>query len=160
MTGTLTVAARGDREIVMTREFAAPRAMVFDACTKPELIRRWLLGPPGWTMIVCEVDLRVGGAYRYVWRNTQGTEMGMGGVFREVVAPERLVSTEKFDESWYPGECVGTIVLTESGGRTTLTQSLLYDTREARDGVLQSPMEQGVGVSYDRLDVLLAAGNR
>ena len=80
----LRVVAQGDREIVITRSLNAPRSLVFDAFTKPELLRKWLLGPPGWTMIVCEVDLRVGGAYRYVWKNTKGTVMGMGGVMREI----------------------------------------------------------------------------
>ena len=90
---TLKVAARGDHEIVMSRAFAAPRRLVFEAWTKPELVRRWLLGPPGWTMIVCDIDLRVGGRYRYVWRHDDGREMGMGGVYREVMAPERTAST-------------------------------------------------------------------
>ncbi len=157
-TGALKVAARGDRELVMTREFAAPRALVFDAFTRPELVKRWLLGPPGWSMPVCEIDLRVGGKYRYVWRDDrQGTEMGMGGVYREIVVPERLVATERFDQSWYPGEAVGTIVLGEQRGRTTLTQTLLYESRAARDVVLKSPMETGAAASYDRLAELLAS---
>jgi uncharacterized protein YndB with AHSA1/START domain len=157
-TGALKVAARGDRELVMTRVFAAPRTLVFDAFTKPELVKRWLLGPPGWSMPVCEIDLRVGGEYRYVWReDREGTEMGMGGVYREIVVPERLVATERFDQSWYPGEAVGTIVLAEQGGRTTLTQTLLYDSRAARDVVVKSPMETGVAASYDRLAELLAS---
>ena len=159
-TGTLSVTAKGDREIVMTREFNAPRTLVFDAHTKPELIRRWMLGPPGWSMVVCEVDLRVGGAYRYSWRKEGGPEMGMGGIFREVKAPERLVSNEKFDDAWYEGECLGTIVLTENAGRTTLIQTLLYDTPAARDSVIKSPMEQGIAYSYDRLDDLLASSSR
>jgi uncharacterized protein YndB with AHSA1/START domain len=156
--GKLQVTTAGDRQIVMTRVFDAPRTLVFDAFTKPELVRQWLLGPPGWSMPVCEIDLRVGGKYRYVWRHTNGNEMGMGGVFREIVPPERIVSTEKFDESWYPGEAVGTVVLTEQGGKTTLTQTILYDSREARDSVLKSPMEQGVAAGYDRLAELLEKG--
>jgi uncharacterized protein YndB with AHSA1/START domain len=157
-TGTLKLTMPGDREIVMTRVFDAPRTLVFDALTKPELVKQWLLGPPGWTMPVCEIDLRVGGAYRYVWRNANGKEMGMGGLFREVVVPERLVNTEKFDEAWYPGEAVGTAVLVEQGGKTTLTQTILYVSQEARDGVLKSGMERGVVASYDRLAELLASG--
>lgn len=154
--GTLKIMARSDREIVMTRVFDAPRSMVFDACTKPELVKRWLLGPDGWSMPVCEIDLRVGGTYRYVWRRDRdGTEMGMGGVYREIVAPERIVATEKFDESWYPGEAVGTLVLVEQSGKTTLTQTMLYESRESRDAVLKSPMESGVAASYDRLADLL-----
>jgi uncharacterized protein YndB with AHSA1/START domain len=160
-TGALKLTASGDREIVMTRDFDAPRQLVFDAWTKPELVRRWLLGPEGWTMPVCEIDLRVGGAYRYVWRHLQnGTEMGMGGIFREIAAPERLVATERFDQSWYPGEAVSTLMLVEQSGRTTLTQTVRYESREARDVVLKSPMEQGVAASYDRLEELLASSAR
>ena len=159
--GTLKLTTSGDREIVMTRDFDAPRQLVFDAWTKPELVRRWLLGPEGWTMPVCEIDLRVGGAYRYLWRHLQnGTEMGMGGVFREITAPERLVATERFDQSWYPGEAVSTLMLVEQSGRTTLTQTVRYESREARDVVLKSPMEHGVAASYDRLEELLASSAR
>jgi uncharacterized protein YndB with AHSA1/START domain len=155
--GTLQVTTRGEREIVMTRVLDAPRTLVFDAFTKPELVRQWLLGPPGWSMPVCEIDLRVGGKYRYVWRRDKdGTEMGMGGVYREVVIPERIVSTEEFDEAWYPGEAVGTLVLVEQDGKTTVTQTVLYESRETRDAVLKSPMESGVAASYDRLEELLA----
>src|SRR5688500_17262691 len=107
-----------DREILIARDFNAPRQLVFDAFTKPELVRRWLLGPSGWTMPVCEIDLRAGGAYRYVWRKEGVKDMGMGGVFREVVSPERIVATEKFDESWYPGEALNTTVFVEEGGIT------------------------------------------
>jgi uncharacterized protein YndB with AHSA1/START domain len=155
MNTNLKVTTPTDRGIVMTRVFDAPRRMIFDAFTKPELLKRWLLGPPGWSMIVCEVDLNVGGKYRYMWRNTEGQQMGMGGVVREIVAPERLVATEKFDDPWYPGEAVGTLVLTELSGRTTLTQTVLYESREIRDGVLKSGMESGVAASYDRLAEIL-----
>ena len=97
---TFKISTPTDREIEIERDFNAPRALVFDAFTKPELVRRWLLGPEGWTMPVCEIDLRVGGTYRYVWRKEFiGKEMGMGGVFREVVHPEKLTATEKFDDS-------------------------------------------------------------
>jgi uncharacterized protein YndB with AHSA1/START domain len=155
--GQLQVSAPGEREIVMTRSFNAPRELVFAAFTEPELLKQWLYGPDGWSLAVCEIDLRAGGSYRYVWKRLEdGFEMGMGGVFREVSPPSRLVSTERFDEAWYPGECVGTIELTESGGVTTLTQTLLYESREARDGVLKSPMESGVAAGYDRLERLLA----
>lgn len=107
-------------------------------------------------MPVCEVDLRVGGKYRYVWRNQHGIEMGMGGEYREIVVPERIVSTEKFDESWYPGGAVGTLTLVEQSGRTVLTQVMQYDTPEAREAVLKSPMEEGLGAGYRRLEDLLA----
>ena len=154
-TGALKLTTRGDREIVMTRLFDAPRALVFDAFTKPELVQQWLLGPPGWSMPVCEIDLRVGGVYRYVWRHANGNEMGMGGVYREIAAPERLVATEKFDEAWYPGEALITTTLAEQGGKTALTLAVLYQSRAARDAVLKSGMERGVAASYDRLAGLL-----
>jgi len=157
-TGTLQVTTPTDREIAMTRVFDAPRRLVFEALTKPELVRRWLLGPDGWSMPVCEIDLKVGGAYRYVWRRDKdGSEMGMGGVFREVVPSELLVATEKFDQAWYPGEALTTTVLVEEGGRTTLTTTVRYESREARDGVLKSGMESGVARSYDRLEEVLAS---
>lgn len=158
-TGNLKLTTSGDREIVMTRVFHAPRRLVFDAFTKPELVKQWLLGPPGWSMPVCEIDLKVGGRYRYVWRqDSGGSEMGLGGVYREIVPQERIVCTEAFDKAWYPGEAVGTLVLSEQGGKTTITQTVLYESREARDGVLKTPMEKGVAMSYDRLEALLASG--
>jgi uncharacterized protein YndB with AHSA1/START domain len=154
---TLKLTTPSDRELAMTRVFDAPRTLVFDAHTKPELVRRWLLGPPGWSMPVCEIDLRVGGKYRYVWRHDRdGTKMGMGGVYREIVAPERIVNTEKFDEAWYPGEAVGTLVLVEQGGKTALTYTMRYESGAARDAVIKSNMETGVAASYDRLADLLA----
>lgn len=153
--GNFTVSAPGDREIVMTRTFDAPRRLVFEAMTKPELLKRWFSGPPGWSLVVCEVNAKVGGTYRYVWRGPDGTEMGMGGVVREFQPPERIVQTEKFDQSWYPGEAVGTIVLIEEDGKTYLTLTVLYDSREARDAVLKTPMEQGVAAAYDKLAELL-----
>jgi len=159
--GTLKVTTPTDREIEMTRVFDAPRRLVWHAYTKPDLVRQWLLGPPGWSMPVCDIDLRVGGKYRYVWRHdSDGTEMGMGGVYREIRAPERLVTTEQFDQSWYPGEGVGTLVLLEQGGKTTLTLTMLYESREAREAALKSGMEQGVAASYDRLAELVAAASR
>ena len=157
MKNILQVTTQGDREIVMTRLFDAPRHLVFEACSQPELVRQWLLGPEGWSMPVCEIDMHVGGRYRYVWRHGDGREMGMGGVYREIVIPERVVATEKFDEAWYPGEAVGTLVLVERDGKTTLTQSMLYDSRQTRDAVLKSPMEKGVAASYDRLETLVTS---
>jgi uncharacterized protein YndB with AHSA1/START domain len=155
--GNLLVTAKGDREIDMKRVFNAPRRLVFEAITKPKLVQRWLLGPDGWTMPVCEIDLRVGGRYRYVWRKAaQGKEMGVSGVFREVTPPERIVHTERFDEAWYPGEAVITTVLVEHGGKTTLTMTIQCASTEARDGMLKSGMETGVERSYQRMDEILA----
>ncbi len=155
MKHTLQVAAQGDHEIVMTRVLDAPRQLVFDAFTKPELLKRWLGALEGWEFAVCEIDLRVGGKYRWLWKNTDGMQMGISGVYREIIPPEKIVSTERFDEAWYPGEGLGTILLTEEGGKTTVRQTVRYETREARDGVLKSPMETGVTASYNQLEQLL-----
>jgi len=157
--GNLTVSKQSDREIVMTRVFDAPRGLVFEALTRPDLVERWLLGPPGWSMVVCEIDLTAGGSYRYVWRNTDGTEMAMRGVYREIAPPDRIVSTESFEFGCEPqaGEQLVTAVLTEHDGRTTLTTTLLYPTAEARDQTIASGMERGVAASYDRLEQVLAS---
>jgi uncharacterized protein YndB with AHSA1/START domain/effector-binding domain-containing protein len=153
---SLKVTAPGDREIVMRREFDAPRALVFDAFTKPELVRRWLLGPDGWSMPVCEIDLRVGGRYRYVWkRDKDGQTMGISGVYRELSPPAREVQTERFDQAWYEGECVVTTVFEEREGRTAAVMTLLFESKKTRDGVLKSGMESGVARSYDRLADIL-----
>jgi uncharacterized protein YndB with AHSA1/START domain len=156
-TGSLQVTTPSEREIAMTRVFDAPRRLVFDALTKPELVKRWLGVRAGWTLPVCEIDLKVGGRYRYVWRGPNGAEMGMGGVYREIVRSERLVATEKFDDPWYPGEALDTQVLVEQHGMTTLTTTVRYDSKEIRDAVLKSPMEKGIAESYDKLDELLAS---
>jgi uncharacterized protein YndB with AHSA1/START domain len=153
----LQITTPSDREIAMTRVFDAPRRLVYDAFTTPELIKRWLGVRAGWTMPVCEVDLRVGGAYRYVWRGPKGQDMGMGGVFREIVRLERLVVTEKFDQSWYAGDAVDTTVFVEEGGQTTVTTTVRYESKEARDGVLKTPMATGVAESYDMLAEYLAS---
>jgi uncharacterized protein YndB with AHSA1/START domain len=155
--GKLQITTPSDRELAMTRSFDAPRSLVFDAWTKPELLKRWLGVRGGWTFAVCEVDLRVGGKYRYVWRGPSGAEMGMGGVFREVVKPERLVATEKFDQAWYEGDAVDTTTFVEGGGKTTVTTTVLYASKAVRDAVLKSPMETGVAESYDKLDEVLAS---
>ncbi len=156
-TGTLTVSLPGDREIMMTRVFDAPRRLVFAALTRPELLRHWFDGPPGWSLTVCEFEPRVGGAYRYEWRRDDGTQMGVGGVLREFVPPERMVTSEKFDQPWYPGEAVGTLVLAEHGARTTLTLTVRYESKEARDMVLRTPMKKGVQHGYDVLAAWMAA---
>jgi uncharacterized protein YndB with AHSA1/START domain len=151
-TGTLTVTTPSDREVMMTRVFDAPRQLVFEALTNPELLTRWF-GPHGWTLTTCEVDLRVGGAWRYVLQGPDDRSMGMGGVFREITPGEGTVHTEAFDD--YPGESVVTITLTEEGGRTTLTGTVLCESREVRDAVLASGMEHGAAETYDRLADLL-----
>jgi uncharacterized protein YndB with AHSA1/START domain len=156
-TETLQVTTPSAREIVMTRVFDAPRELVFAALTKPELLTRWLGVRDGWTMTVCEVDLKVGGAYRYEWRGPDGAELALGGVFREIVAPERIVASEKFDDPWDQGEALDTMVLVEEDGKTTLTTTVLAPSQEARDAVLESGMTRGVAESYDMLDEVLAS---
>ena len=153
--GTLKVTTPSDREIAMTRVFDAPRHLVFEAWTKPELVKRWLYGPDDWRLAVCEMDLRVRGATRFLWRDGDGNEMGMSGVFREVTPPDRLVFSEIWDDDWTGGEALNTIIFTEHVGKTTLTQTVLYSSGAARDGALQTGMEHGAAVSYDRLAELL-----
>ncbi|MBC8088954.1 MAG: SRPBCC family protein [Phycisphaerae bacterium] len=151
----LSVTAEGEREIKIVREFDAPRQLIYDCHMKEELVRQWLLGPPGWTMPVCEIDARVGGKYRYVWRKSAGEEMGMGGVFKEISEPERIVSTQLFDQDWTGGETLGTMVLTETNGRTKLEQIVLYPSKKAREGALSTGMTQGMEMGYQKLDALL-----
>jgi uncharacterized protein YndB with AHSA1/START domain len=141
---------------MMTRAFNAPRHLVYDCYTKPELLERWLHGPDGWRLSVRKNDLTVGGAYRWEWHHRDGGKMGMHGVYREIVRPERIVRSEIFDQDWTGGEATGTLLLTEQDGRTTLTTTVLYASREARDGALKSGMEKGVAASFDRLDAVLA----
>jgi uncharacterized protein YndB with AHSA1/START domain len=152
-TGALKVTTPTDREIMMTRVFDAPRRMVFEAFSKPELLKRWF-GPRGWTLVTCEVDFRVGGGFRFVLRGPDGQEMGMRGVYKEIAPPERSVHMESYDD--YPGESQVTGVLVEQGGKTTLTTTVLYPSKQVRDAVLQSGMEHGAAESYDRLAEMLA----
>ena len=152
--GTLQVTTPTDRKIALTRVFDAPRRMVFDAFSKPELLKRWF-GPRGWSLVVCEVDLKVGGGFRFVLRGPDGKEMGMRGVYREIVPPERSIHMESFDD--YPGESQVSAVFVEQGGKTTLTATILYPSREIRDAVVKSGMEHGAAESYDKLAELLAA---
>jgi uncharacterized protein YndB with AHSA1/START domain len=155
MPGKLTVDTPDDLKIVITRAFDAPRDLVFNCITTPDLVKRWMTGPPGWTMPVCEIDLRVGGKYRYVWRNAEGQDMGMGGIYREISRPERIVSNELFDEDWTGGETVATMTLVERDGRTTLTTTVAYSSTAARDAALRSGMTEGMEMGYANLDALL-----
>ncbi|MBK9272962.1 MAG: SRPBCC family protein [Flavobacteriales bacterium] len=155
MSTKVEIVPHGDRAIRITRTFQAPRTMVFDAMTTADRMLNWFHGAPGWTLVRCEIDLRVGGTYRWVWRNADGQEMGMGGMYKEIVRPERLVTTEKFDQAWYPGEAVGTMVLTEEGGRTLMTLTVEYESPTARDGVLAAELADGMEFGYQRLDQFL-----
>jgi uncharacterized protein YndB with AHSA1/START domain len=159
-TDTLTLTMPSDREVQVTRAFSAPRRMVFEALTTPALLMRWMHGPNGWTLAVCEVDLRVGGRFRYIWRKTNGREMGMGGVFREIVRPERIVHNEVFDDDWTGGETTVTTTLAERGAATTLTVTILYSSRDARDAALKTNFASGMEAGYNVLADLLASLER
>jgi uncharacterized protein YndB with AHSA1/START domain len=150
-----TLATPSDREIVITRVFNAPRRLVFEAYTNPAHLPHWMLGPQGWTMPVCEIDLRVGGAWRFVWRHSDGTEMAMRGVYQEIAPPERLVSRESWGGDW--PETLNTLLLSEQDGKTTITQRVLYPSREARDAALKTGMQEGMDQSFERLGEYLAA---
>lgn len=154
-TGTLKVTLPSDREILLTRVFDAPRQMVFDAFSKPELLKRWF-GPCGHSLTTCEVDFRVGGGFRFVLEDPNGQKMGMRGTYKEIAAPERTVHLESFDD--YPGESQVTAVFTEENGKTTLNATVLYPSKEVRDIVIQMGMEHGAAESYDKLAELLSAG--
>lgn len=157
--GALKVTTPSDLEIVMTRVFDAPRERVWEAMTKSDLLKRWCSGPPGWEMVLCEQDLTVGGSFRHEWRGPEGEAMAMRGIYREVARPERIVRTSTFEFGCEPqsGEQLETLVLTEEGGRTTLTLTLLYPSKEARDATIASGMEEGAGATYDNLAELLAS---
>jgi uncharacterized protein YndB with AHSA1/START domain len=151
--GVTTFATPSDREVVITRVVDAPRRIVFDAWTNPKHVSQWLLGPEGWTMPVCEIDLRPGGTWRHVWRKSNGSEMAMSGSYREVVPPERVVSTESWGPDW--PETLNTVVLTESGGQTTITLTIAYPSKAARDAALKTGMKDGTDQSFARLDRLV-----
>jgi uncharacterized protein YndB with AHSA1/START domain len=153
----MDITTPSDTELSIQRTFDAPRAKVFAAITTPDTIRRWLSGPPGWTMTECVLEPKAGTAYRFAWRNGEnGPTMGLGGTVTEAVVPEKLVATEKFDQPWYPGEAQISQRLTEADGKTTLTITMRYPAKDVRDGVLNSGMTTGMQMNYDRLAALLA----
>jgi uncharacterized protein YndB with AHSA1/START domain len=158
--GRLTITVQGDREILMTRAFNAPRQRVFDAFTKADLVQRWY-GPRDWTMPICEIDLRAGGSYHWVLRSPDGTEIHTRGTYQEVAPPERVVSSEQFEGfaevGWRPEDAsINTMVLAERDGQTMWTATVRYPSQAVRDGALQSPMEAGMNESFSRLDELVA----
>jgi uncharacterized protein YndB with AHSA1/START domain len=143
------------------RNFNAPRALVFDAWTKPALVQRWLLGPPGWTMPVCEMDVRPGGKFKWRWRSEEkGAEFGFSGEFREVVRPSRIVHVERYEPGDVGGEMGDALVtaeLTEKNGVTTHTMTIHYESKAVRDAAVKTGMTDGMEMSYQKLDELLAA---
>ena len=152
--GLLDATTPSPRELCLTRRFQAPRSLVWDCHTQPALIRRWLLGPPGWTMPVCEVDLRVGGRYRYEWHGQNGMAMALSGVYRELAAPELIRDTQTFDDDWTQGAADTTLRLLEDGAGTRLELTILYASQAARDHALSLPMMDGMEAGYARLDSL------
>ncbi len=152
--GSVDVTRPSPCELALSRVFAAPSALVFDAWTKPELLRRWY-GPSGWQLVVCEVDLRVGGAWRFVSRQPTGREVGQHGVYRELSAGRRIVNTESW-EDWNPGEVLVTTTFEEGAAGTKVTTLMCFPTREVRDMLIQSGMGDGHGEACDRLDEVLS----
>ena len=153
----LDVSKPSERELTVSRTFNAPRDLVFEAYTNPQMVKQWLFGPEEWRMVVCEIDFKVGGKFRFVWRHKEKGDMGMGGVYREIVKPKRIVHTELFDEDWTGGETLETTIFDEKDGRTTVTSTVRYASEAARDGALKTGMIDGLGTAYDRLAEFLVA---
>ena len=158
---TAQVTMPSDREVKVTRSFRAPRALVYRAYTEPQLLQRWLLGPPGWSMPVCEMDVRVGGRFRWRWRsNEDEQEFGFTGTFREVQPSTKIVHTEAYDPGsvggGYPGsDAIVTVTFREDGGMTTVTTLIDFGSKEARDAAVATGMTDGMEQSYQLLDRLL-----
>ncbi len=151
--GAMMYTTPSDREILITRVIAAPRRLVFEAWTDCEHVPHWMLGPEGWTMPICEIDLRPGGAYRHVWRRPDGEEMEIRGVYREIEPPERLVCTESWGGDW--PDTLDTLLFSEKDGKTTVTATLLYPSKEARDAALATGMMEGMSRAFDLLNEYL-----
>lgn len=149
----LQVAILGDREIVHTRVFNAQRQLVFAALTEPDLLRRWY-GPQGWTLVVCEMDFRVGGAWRFVTRKPDGREIVQFGVFTEIAPPERFSKTEHWID-WDVGEVAVTNQLVEREGQTTLTSTTRYPSRKVREELMAAGANRDAGQHYDQLEAVL-----
>ena len=156
-----TVTLQNDLDVVVVRNFNAPRTLVFDAWTKPALVQRWMLGPPGWTMPVCEMDVRPGGKFKWRWRSEEnGAEFGFSGEFREVVRPSRIVHIERYepgDVGGEMGEALVTSELTEKNGVTTQTMTIHYESKAVRDAALKTGMTDGMEMSFQKLDEVLAS---
>ncbi|MEX1257744.1 MAG: SRPBCC family protein [Gemmatimonadota bacterium] len=156
------VSLPSDREVLVTRVFSAPRALVYTAYTTPDLVRRWLLGPPGWTMPVCEMDVRVGGKFRWLWKSEKdGSQFGFHGEFKELEVPALIRHTEIYDPGDVggsmreAGEAMITVSFEERGGVTTLTTRMDFGSKEARDAAMATGMTDGMEMSYQLLDALL-----
>jgi len=153
----LTITTPGDRQIVVTRDFDAPRDLVFLCYSKPELLRRWY-GMPDWTTHICEIDFRVGGKWRLGQRSPDGYELASQGLYTAIVAPQRIEQTEYYDDNWTQGGTVNVLTLTEANGVTTATMTITFTTPEARAAAAASPMAVGMEIGFKRLDTLLTEG--
>jgi len=153
--GPLTITTPSDTQVVITRQFDAPRHLVFACYTQPALIRRWLNGAEGWVMTVCEFDARVGGKYRYEWKAPSGYVMGMGGVVTAIEPVSHVASAEVYDDDWTGGETKATLDFNEESGRTTLVNTITYSSKDARDGALKTPMAEGMEFGFKKLDTVL-----
>jgi uncharacterized protein YndB with AHSA1/START domain len=151
----LTLTTSGETDIVISRQFFAPARLVYRAWTDPTLVPRWLGKLTGWQMVECTIDLREGGAYRYVWSSDEGHRMGISGQFIQLIPNVRIVTKELFDEPWHEGDVIATVELTEQDGVTTATTTLRYDSQAVRDEVLKSDAAWGIEVSYAGLDELI-----
>jgi uncharacterized protein YndB with AHSA1/START domain len=151
MSHKVDVTTPTELDIRITRAFDAPPELVFDAHTKPDLLKKWMLGPPGWSMGACEIDLRVGGRYRVLWRSDEnGDEFNVRGQYRDIERPARLINTETFDG--VAGETLCAALFAPSGDGTFMTLTMSYESQELRDGALQSGMADGMAECFDRLD--------
>ena len=151
----LTITTPGDRDIVVVRQFDAPRDLVFLCYSRPELLRRWY-GMPDWTTFVCDIDFRVGGKYRIGQRSPDGYELASQGVYTVIVEPERIDQTEYYDDDWTKGGSVNSLIFTEKDGRTTSTMTVTYSSAEARAAAVATPMAEGMEIGFKRLDAVLA----
>ena len=151
-----------DREVKVTRSFKAPRGLVYKAYTDPALVKRWLSGTPGWSMPVCEMDVRVGGSFRWRWRSDdEKNEFGFSGTFRELDPAAKIVHTQVYEAATFGGEYPGnesliTVHFTEHGGITTVTTLIDFGSKEARDNAVSTGMTDGMEQSYQMLDRVLS----
>lgn len=150
--GELEIVTPSDREIRFTRNFKAPRKLLWDVHTKPELVKRWLTGPDGWDMPICEIDFRVGGKWRYGWAQKGRESFEMHGVFREIVPHEKFVHTENYQGT----EAVSTTEFRDEGKGSHMTLTLLFPSKDARDGALKTGMETGMERGYERIEEMAA----
>lgn len=156
MPGPLTVTLPNDTDILVVRSFNAPRELVWRAFHTPALVQKWLLGPGDWSMPVCQIDARADGTFRYMWAHGDGRTMKMSGTYIDVSPPERTVHIENFDEDWAGEPTRVTTLFTEKGGVTTVTMTIAFVSREAREGARATGMTDGMEAGYARLDAILA----